>query len=102
MDTKKYRQKRLLLILLSSGIDIAAFGAELPLVLPLFGMNFVVDEIVEYLISKIIAGERIQIKPAYKVAGFIPIPGVTSLSLQCAIEIFRSYQKSPALPNNTP
>ena len=80
-------------MLVSSGIDIAIFTAEAPFIVAFFGASLIVDEIIEYIISSLLAKNKLKLKKGYKIAGILPIPGITSLSLQAAIEMIRSYRK---------
>ncbi|MEZ4849871.1 MAG: hypothetical protein R3B93_14905 [Bacteroidia bacterium] len=88
-----YRRRLLWLILISSGIDAAMFTAEPALLIPSFGSSLVVDEIIEYIISNLLAKNKLDLKKRYKIVGILPIPGVTSLSTQALIELIRSYRK---------
>ena len=80
-------------MLLSSGIDLTIFFFEAPFLVSSFGGSLVVDEIIEFVISKLLARNKLDLKTRYKVAGVIPVPGITSLSLQAVIEMVRSYRK---------
>jgi hypothetical protein len=92
-ELKRFRGDLWKLILLSSGIDvvISVFGIELAL--PTFGGSILIDELIEYMVSGLLARNKMRLKKRYKIAGFIPIPGVTSLSIQAAVELFASYRR---------
>lgn len=89
---KSFRRRLIYLILLSSGIDALIFGLELPFIPATLGSSLIVDEIVEFLISSLIAKNRMKIKTRYKIAGFFPIPGLTALTLQCIVEYIQSHR----------
>ena len=80
-------------MLVSSGIDIAIFFFETPLIITFWGASLIVDEIIEYVISSLLSKNKLKLKKGYKIAGVLPIPGVTSLTLQSIIEMIRSYRK---------
>ncbi|MDX2246074.1 MAG: hypothetical protein SF052_04825 [Bacteroidia bacterium] len=90
---QNYRQKLWLMILISSGIDLSIFIFETPLIISFWGASLIVDEIVEYVISSLIAGTRLKLKRGYKIFGVLPLPGLTSLSTQALIELIRSHRK---------
>ncbi len=92
LDLKAYRQRLLLLGLLSAGIDVAAFYLQAPLIIVSFGSSLIVDEMIEWVISSLIAKNKIRLKKRYKFAGLIPVPGITSLSLQAIAEMIASYR----------
>ena len=57
------------------------------------GGSLVVDEIVEWVISRLLARNRLKLSRWYQVVGFIPIPGVTALSMQAAVAYARSRRQ---------
>lgn len=91
---KDFRRRLILLALISSGIDFALLSVEVPLLPVSSGASLVVGEVVEWLISSLIAKNKMDLKRRYKLAGFIPIPGVTALTLQAVIE----YRQSLVAP----
>ncbi|RMG68656.1 MAG: hypothetical protein D6722_11575 [Bacteroidetes bacterium] len=90
---RAHRRRLWLLILVSSGLDILIFLPEIPVLFSWFGSSLILDELIEYFISTAIARSRLKLHPGYKVAGLIPIPGVTALSLQAAHALIRSWRK---------
>lgn len=78
---KAFRQRLLLLGAVSAGIDILIFSFELPLIVTFLGASLIVDELIEWVISYLIAKNKMRLKKRYKIAGLIPLPGFTSLSL---------------------
>ena len=76
-------------LVLSAGIDIAISVFEFPLVVEFLGTPLIIDEIVEYFISRWVAGHNIDLKKRNRLIGFIPIPGVTSVSVQCIRELWK-------------
>jgi hypothetical protein len=85
-----YRRRLRWLILLSSGIDTLIFFVEAPLILPFMGGSLIIDEIVEHILSRLIAANRMRLKKRYRIAGLIPVPGVTALTLQSLVEMRKS------------
>lgn len=73
------------IIILSSGLDLILSMAELPWIVVTLGGAVVFEEIVEYFISKLLAKHTInlEITKTERALGFIPIPGVTALSIKC-------------------
>jgi hypothetical protein len=96
-ELKGFRRRLVYLALISSGIDTAIFGLEIPLLGASFGSSLVVDEIVEWLISSLLAKNKIHLRNRYKIVGLIPVPGLTSLTLQCALEYWRSKRDPQAI-----
>ena len=92
-ELRGFRRRLVYLALISSGIDTVLFGLEIPLLGITFGSSLLVDEIVEYFISSLLAKNKMRLKKRYKIAGFIPIPGLTSLTLQCILEYVNSRRK---------
>lgn len=90
LELRGFRRRLVYLMLISSGIDTALFGLEIPFIGASFGSSLVVDELVEWLISSLLAKNKMRLKNRYKLVGLIPIPGITSLTVQCLIEYFRS------------
>ncbi|MEZ4825156.1 MAG: hypothetical protein R3C61_02510 [Bacteroidia bacterium] len=90
---RSHRLRLWLLILVSSGIDLAIFFFETPLIISFWGASLVLDEIVEYFISRLLAGSRIELKRWYKVFGVLPVPGITALTSQALVELIRSHRK---------
>ncbi len=93
-ELRGFRRRLVYLALISSGIDTALFGLEIPFIGASFGSSLVVDEIVEYFISSLLARNKMKLKKRYKIVGFIPVPGLTSLTLQCIMEYIKS-RRSP-------
>lgn len=89
-----YRRRMWMLILLSSGIDAAIFTAEaFTLMLPTLFSSLVVDEIIEWGVSSLIAKNKLDLKKRYKIVGLLPIPGLTSVSVQALLGIIKSRRK---------
>ena len=91
-ELKGFRRRLVYLALISSGIDTALFGLEIPFIGASLGSSLIVDELIEWLISSMIAKNKMDLKKRYKIAGLIPIPGLTSLTLQCIMEYRRSLK----------
>lgn len=81
------------MLLLSAGFDIAMFFVEIPLDFQFLGTPIVVDEIMGFFLSKWAAGTNIDLKMRYRIIGLLPIPGVTAISLQCTMELWKIYKK---------
>lgn len=71
--------------------------AEVPFLVQTLGGSLVVEEIMEFFISRWIAGSAIDLKKRYKILGLIPIPGVTSLSIQALLTIRRLNKEEAQL-----
>ncbi len=84
-------------LILSVGIDIAVSVFEMPLAIQFLGAPILIDEIVEYFISKWIASGAIELKTRNKVLGLIPIPGVTAVSLRCASALWKLRKEEKRL-----
>lgn len=90
---RSFRWRLLALGTISAAIDAALFTAEIGWMIASLGSSLIIDELVEWVISSLIARNKMRLKKRYKIAGFIPLPGVTSLSLQAAVELARSFRK---------
>jgi hypothetical protein len=84
-----YRRQLRWMMMISSGVDALLFVVELPANMAFLGGPFVLDEIIEVVISTLLAGKRLKLNRWYKLGGLIPVPGVTALSLQCWTELRR-------------
>jgi len=91
---KAYRRRLYLLMGISSGIDFFLTGAEALLLIPSWGTSILVEEMVEWVISSLLAKNKMELKNRYKIVGLIPLPGVTSLTVQALIEL-RKARKEP-------
>jgi len=85
------KKKRVLLKLMavSSGIDLAMFLPESLMFLGTMGGSLIMEEIVEYFISESINKYNVDtnIRAMDRIMGFIPIPGITALSIRCYKEL---------------
>ncbi|MCI4668967.1 MAG: hypothetical protein MRZ79_12610 [Bacteroidia bacterium] len=84
---KRYKRRLYTLMAISSGIDVALSTAEIALAIPSFGSSIVVEEIIEWIISSLLAKNKMELKKRYKITGLLPIPGLTSLTLQALLEL---------------
>ncbi len=73
----------------SGGIDLMMTVPETFTMFQTLGGSIIVEEIIEYFISQTIAkyGIDTDVKMADRIAGFIPIPGVTGLNIRCFKEL---------------
>ena len=68
-DLSAYRRRLWGLIAISSGIDAVMFVGDL-IALPFsMGSSFVVDEIIEFFLSNLLAKNKMRLKRRYKVVG---------------------------------
>jgi hypothetical protein len=88
LEIRDKKRKLWRAIILSSGTDVILNIFELPAAIQTLGASLIVDEILEYFISNWVAGTDIQIKKRNRLIGLIPIPGITSISVQCAKELW--------------
>ncbi len=88
-------------LLLSAGFDIVMSVLELPFDIEFFGIPIFIDEIVGFVLSKWLAGTTIDLKMRNRLIGLIPIPGVTAISYQCAIELWKIHQELKKLEANS-
>ena len=77
------------LIAVSSGIDLAMTIPEALTAFSTLGGSFIIEELVEFLISESINKYNIDtdIRVTDRVFGFIPVPGVTALTIRCFKEL---------------
>lgn len=86
-------------LLLSAGFDIAMTFLELPLDFQFLGMPIIIDEIIGFFLSQFLVGTNIDIKMRNRLVGLLPIPGVTAISVQCAIELWKIRKQEKELMN---
>ncbi|MBX7243811.1 MAG: hypothetical protein K1X92_18870 [Bacteroidia bacterium] len=96
-DIRKRKSNLIKALILSSGIDIAISAFELPFMVTFLGTPIIIDEIIEYFISRWIAGSTIDLKMRNRLIGLIPIPGVTSVSYQCIKELWKLRKEEKRL-----
>lgn len=86
---KKKKKALWRLIAISSGIDLAMTIPEAMTAIGTFGGSLVIEEIIEYFISESINKYNIDtdIRGSDRMLGFIPVPGVTALSIRCFKEL---------------
>lgn len=75
-------------MMVSSGIDLILSVPESLTFFQTLGGSVLVEEIVEYFISKTLAKHELtgSLKMTDKITGFIPVPGVTGLTIRCIKE----------------
>lgn len=91
---KSYKRRLYTLMGISSGIDLILSTAELALAVPSLGSSIVVEEIVEWVISSLLAKNKMDLKKRYKITGLLPVPGLTSLTIQAILEL-RKANRDP-------
>lgn len=92
------RKKQLWLVMgLSALIDIIISVPTLGAGFVIPGTNIIIDEVIENLISRVIArlGLKEDLDWTDQVIGLIPIPGVTAVTVRCSRELFKLYSKKP-------
>ncbi|MFN0200749.1 MAG: hypothetical protein ACKVTZ_04485 [Bacteroidia bacterium] len=77
------------LIAISSGIDVVMEVFDIGLAVPSMGLSLVIDEILEWFISNYLSGVKIDLKMRNRLIGLLPLPGVTSVSVQALKEIWK-------------
>lgn len=93
------RKKQLWLVMgLSALLDIIISAGTLTAGFVIPGTNIIVDEVIENLISRVIArlGLKEDLDWTDQVIGLIPIPGVTAITVRCSRELFKLYSSKPA------
>ena len=84
-----------IVLILSMGIDWIASAIAL-LLSPIFPVaTIVIEEIIENIMSNLIAkyGLKQDLSTWDNILGFIPIPGVTAITIRCVKELVNSYTK---------
>lgn len=87
---KKKKAALIKMIFISSGIDLVATIPEAAAFLPSFGGSIIAEELIETVISSTVGNMSdydINISWLDRAKGFIPIPGITALSLKCWREL---------------
>jgi hypothetical protein len=86
-DQKSNRRRKLIqLALLSFGIDIFTTLIELPFLVFILELA-PVKELIEQLISTLIAGTTIKLTFTDRLIGLLPIPGVTAVTVRVFREL---------------
>jgi hypothetical protein len=96
----KYRFQLIGLMLLSGGIDGLMWVLATWFSIPTFFTSYVVDEVIEYGISNLLAKTAIDTKVTKldKIIGLVPIPLITSITIRCKIELFKSFNEKDKTP----
>ena len=91
MEAKENKKDRdyLYILFLSIGIDLLASLVETPFVIELLGTPLVIDELMEVMISNLLAKERIKLRWYDYALGMLPIPGVTAISVYAFRNLFK-------------
>ncbi len=91
----KNKNALLIVFLLSAGLDIISTGFGFSFSVPTIFGSMMMEEMVEWLISSLVVRYYLDddLSTFEQVAGFIPIPGVTALSIKCAMELIKSRKK---------
>jgi len=87
---KKKKTALIKMMIISSGIDLALAIPEAATMFQTFGGSIIVEELVETVISSAIGNMEdydINISWLDRAKGFIPLPGITALSLKCWREL---------------
>ncbi|MEO1382775.1 MAG: hypothetical protein AAFV78_06055, partial [Bacteroidota bacterium] len=77
---------------ISSGIDALMFIGDVVTLVGTFGLSFLLDEIIEYFLSSLIAKNKMRLKRRYRIVGLLPVPGLTSLTIQALFELRKTYK----------
>ena len=91
------RAELLGLMALSGVLDILLFAAELPVEVMLFGTPLILDELLELGISVLLGRNRLNLKWYDKLVGFLPIPGVTAITVRAGITLLKSFSNPDIL-----
>jgi len=89
LDKLTRKQALVLMMVLSSGSDILFTTLGWSFALPSVFSTVVGEEVIEYFISTLAAKHLLGIELSMmdKAKGFLPIPGITALSLKCLSEL---------------
>jgi hypothetical protein len=84
-------RKRLLirLALISAGLDVLLGICEIPF-LGLLPVAITLEELAEAILSTLIARHRLKLDFWDRLLGFLPVPGVTAITVRVIRELFRS------------
>ena len=87
-------------MILSGGIDGVLWFAALFFSIPTFFTSFIVDELIEYAISSLLAktGMKTKVTKLDKIIGLVPIPLVTSITVRSGIELVKSFGAEDSTP----
>ena len=93
MSKSILKQKKGLIAILciSVGVDILTSATGFGLAVPSIFSSFMIEEIIEWLFSTLAVRYILDddLSTFEQVAGFIPIPGVTALSIKCVLELIK-------------
>ena len=95
LNIKDRKTALIVLMILSSGSDILFTTLGWTFALPSAFGSLAAEELVEYVISNLAAKHVLgkDLSMFDKAAGFIPIPGVTALSIKCYKELKKEMAK---------
>ena len=89
---RKYRLRLFGMMAISSGIDALMFIGDVVTLVGTFGLSFLLDEVIEYFLSSLIAKNKMRLKRRYRIVGLLPVPGLTSLTIQALFELRKTYK----------
>lgn len=93
---KKKKAALIKMMFISSGIDLAMTIPEAATMFQTLGGSIIVEEIVETVISSAVGNMEdydINISWLDRAKGFIPLPGITALTLKCWRELKKVNEK---------
>lgn len=82
---------------ISAGVDFITSATGLGLAVPSVFSSFMIEEMIEWLFSSLAVRYILDddLSTFEQVAGFIPIPGVTALTIKCVLELIKLKRNSP-------
>ena len=82
-------------MLLSGGIDGLMWLLATWFSVPTFFTSYIIDELIEYGISNLIAktGITTKVTKLDKIIGLVPIPLITSITVRSSIELIKSFRE---------
>jgi len=93
------RKKGLIAVLvISAGVDFITSATGFGLAVPSVFSSFMIEEGIEWLFSSLAVKYILDddLTTFEQVAGFIPIPGVTALSIKCVLELIKLNREQRA------
>jgi len=93
----KQKKGLIAILCISVGVDILTSATGFGLAVPSIFSSFMIEEIIEWLFSTLAVRYILDddLSTFEQVAGFIPIPGVTALSIKCVLELIKLKRNSP-------
>ena len=89
LPIKSSKAELIKLLVVVTAIDLGLTVFDITGFIASFGMNIVVEEILELVMSGLLARNKVELTWTDKAVGLLPIPGVTALGFRAVKELIK-------------